>query len=511
MNSQIRGRLLVYFGVILMALVFLVPTLMRENAPQSWISKPIALGLDLSGGVSLTYEVQTSEAVKSSLQTIGNTIRSELREQKVGITRVNATDQNQVELTLLSDRNLEQAKKFIEDNYRKQLSFVERRDDAGRVKIVYGISAEQAKQIESRAVQQAVETLRTRVDQFGVAEPLIQTSGENRIVLEMPGASNVEDVKRIVGSVAKLEFRLTAVGGSTAGTRTLKTREGDTVIVEDEVRMTGDAIQTASTAFPDGRFEVMLTMTSDGARQFRKLTTENVQRNLAIVLDNVVYSSPVIREPIPGGTASISGSFTETEARELAVVLRSGALPAPLKVLEERTVGPSLGQESIRAGIVSILVGFAAIVVFMAFYYKKSGWVANLSLLINLILCTAALSAFGATLTLPGLAGLALTIGMAVDSNVLIFERVRDEIANGSSRDAAVDTGFRQAWRAIIDTHVTTLLTGAILYFLGTGPIRGFAVTLIIGILATFYCATFASRLIFDLFPLTGKQRALSI
>lgn len=511
MNSDVRTRLFVYIGVVVGALFFLAPTVLRDAMPKSWVSKPIALGLDLSGGVSLVYEVQTAEAVKSSLQNIGNAARSELRNQKVGITRVNATDKNELELTLLSDRNVEQAKKYIEDTYRQQISFVEQRSEEGRVKLVYGISPAQAAQIEKRAVQQAVETLRTRVDQFGVAEPLIQTAGENRIILEMPGASNVEDVKRIVGSVAKLEFRLTPAPGSTAGTKTLKNREGVAVQVEDEVLMSGDAIQTASTAFPNGKFEVMLTMTTEGGRLFRKITTEHVQRNLAIILDNVVYSSPVIREPIPNGHASISGSFTETEARDLAVVLRSGALPAPLKVMEERTVGPSLGMESIKAGVIAILVGFAAIVLFMAVYYKKAGWVANQSLLLNLILCTAALSAFGATLTLPGLAGLALTIGMAVDSNVLIFERIRDELANGSSRDAAVDAGFRHAWRAIIDTHVTTLITGAVLYFLGTGPIKGFAVTLIIGILATLYCATFASRLLFEIFPLSGKDRALSV
>ncbi|NDC38398.1 MAG: protein translocase subunit SecD [Proteobacteria bacterium] len=409
------------------------------------------------------------------------------------------------------EATLDQLSVVLRQELRSGVFTVERRDEEGRVKLVYGISAAQAAQIERRAVQQAVETLRTRVDQFGVAEPLIQTSGEKRIILEMPGASNVEDVKRIVGSVAKLEFRLTPVPGSTTGTKTLKDRSGAQVQVEDEVLMAGDAVQTASTAFPQGQFEVMLTLTSEGGRLFRKITTEHVQRNLAIILDNVVYSSPTIREPIPNGQASISGSFTETEARDLAVVLRSGALPAPLKVLEERTVGPSLGMESIRAGLVAILVGFVAIVLFMAVYYKKAGWVANQSLLINLILCTAALSAFGATLTLPGLAGLALTIGMAVDSNVLIFERIRDELANGSSRDAAVDSGFRHAWRAIIDTHVTTLLTGLVLYFLGTGPIKGFAVTLIIGILATLYCATFASRLLFDLLPLSGKDRRLSI
>jgi preprotein translocase subunit SecD len=231
-----------------------------------------------------------------------------------------------------------------------------------------------------------------------------------------------------------------------------------------------------------------------------------VGRNLAIILDNIVYSSPVIREPIAGGRASISGGFTFEEARDVARVLRAGALPAPLNVMEERTVGPTLGQESIENGIKAILVGFIFITIFMILYYKKSGVVAVISLLLNLLLVLAALSAFGATLTLPGLVGLALTVGMAVDANVVIFERIRDEVRNGSSRDAAVAAGFEKAFSAIIDSNLTTLLTGFILYVFGTGPIRGFAVTLSIGVLTTLYCAIFAAKLAFDYLPLKGRK-----
>ncbi len=511
MEAGVRNRLLTLVGVIIIAALFVAPSIIPQHIPKWWFSKPISLGLDLSGGVHLVYEVETKEAVKSNLQGVGNTIRSDLRKDKIGVTKVRVSDDFRLELALLSDRSLEQAKVFIDENYRRQLTFVESRVDDGRSVLVYSIPPAQAAEIESRSVTQAVETLRTRVDQFGVSEPLIQTAGENRIVLQMPGVSDIESVKRVVGSVAKLEFRLTPLPGSTVGKVMLKSREGGQVAVEDEVLMSGDSIDTAQTAFPDGRFEVLLTMTPEGGRIFRKITTENVNRNMAIILDGTVFSSPVIREPIPNGSASISGSFTEKEARELSVILRSGALPAPLKVVEERTVGPSLGAESIKAGITAILAGFLFIVVFMFVYYKKCGIVANCILGLNLLLCVAALSAFGATLTLPGLAGLALTVGMAVDSNVLIFERIRDELNNGSSRDAAVIHGFQHALSAIIDSNLTTLITGGVLYFLGTGSIKGFAVTLAIGIVATVFCATFASRVLFDIFPLRGGKRGLSI
>jgi preprotein translocase subunit SecD len=326
----------------------------------------------------------------------------------------------------------------------------------------------------------------------------------------MAGFSDIEAVKRVVGKTAKLEFRFvpSAPGGATIA---LKDRDGAPVSVEDELAMGGDAIKTAAIAFPQGQFEVHLTMTPEGRDIFRRISTENVGRQLAIIMDGVVFSSPVIKGPIPDGNAVISGGFSESEAKELSVVLRAGALPAALTVLEERTVGPTLGQESVRAGVISILVGYVAIVAFMAFYYRKSGWVANVSLALNLLLCVAALSAFGATLTLPGLAGLALTIGMAVDSNVIIFERIRDELNNGSSRDSAVHQGFTSATTAIVDANVTTLLSGIVLYFLGTGSIKGFAVTLAVGITTTVFCAVFASRVLFDVFELKGKERGLSI
>jgi preprotein translocase subunit SecD len=271
--------------------------------------------------------------------------------------------------------------------------------------------------------------------------------------------------------------------------------------------MGGDAVADANVEMYQGANEIHLDLTSEGRRTFGRITTDNIGRQLAIVLDGVVYSYPTIEAAITTGSARITGGFGMEEAREIKVVLKSGALPASLEPVEERTVGPTLGLESIKKGILAILIGFLAILTFMIIFYKKSGVVAVVSLAVNLVVLVAGLSLFGATLTLPGLAGLALTIGMAVDSNVLIFERIKDELRNGATRDVAVKSGFDKAMSAIVDANVTTLLSGLILYAFGNGPIRGFAVTLCLGILTTIYCAVFCCRLAFDIFELKGKPQ----
>lgn len=506
MGSDLKRRIVIYCGVVLVALAFLVPTFFRGQFDGSnWISKPLSLGLDLQGGVYLVYEVEVQEAVKSQLQSMGSAARRDLRSRKVPVQRVRATDNRELEVVLLSNRSVDEARQYMQDEY-SQLTFERQEQNGAKASLFYSISDQEARTIEKSAVDRAIETLRNRVDQFGVSEPLIQKVGTKRIILQMPGASDVESVKKIVGSVAKLEFRFHPSTTTRAFAEQIKTRDGTVVAVEDEVQMTGEAVDDARVSTGTGQVEVSLALNKEGARQFRRITTDGVGRQLSIILDGVEYSSPVIREPIAGGRASISGGFTFEEAKQLAVVLRAGALPAPLKVLEERTVGPTLGQESIEKGILAIIVGFVAILLFMVTYYKKAGMVAVASLALNILLVLAGLSAFGATLTLPGLAGLALTVGMAVDANVIIFERIREELRRGAGRDAAVEVGFGKALSAIIDSNITTLLAGLVLFYFGTGPIKGFAVTLSIGILTTIYCATFVAKLSFDLFPLRGKS-----
>jgi preprotein translocase subunit SecD len=504
------GRWLLLAGMTFLALVFLVPTAFRSDfKDQAWISKPISLGLDLSGGVYLVYEVQTKEAVKSKLQSLGNAIRAELRDGKVAVKRVVATPENTLDVTLMSALSEDKAKEVIVNKY-KEISFRERSvDDGGNPKLTYGYSEVQAARIESESVDQAIETLRSRVDQFGVSEPIIQRVGEKRILLEMPGVQDIESVKKVVGSVAKLEFRL--VPSSGAGIPMPNKDGTGTTFVEEIPLMTGDAVDSAHMSINQGEVNVGLSLTGEGSETFGRITSENTGRQLAIILDGKVYSSPRINEAIYGGNAIISGSFSIEEAKQLAVVLRAGALPAPLVRMEERTIGPTLGAESIQSGIYAIAVGVSAIFIFMLVYYKKSGLLAIGTLIINALFLLAILSAFGSTITLPGLAGIALTIGMAVDSNVIIFERIKDELKKGARRDEAINGGFHRAFGAIFDSNITTLLTGIILFVLGTGPIKGFAVTLNVGVFTTVFCAVFASRLGFDFFQLKGKKWPLSI
>jgi preprotein translocase subunit SecD len=500
-------RMLIVGIVVVAAIACLLPSILRDRFTKDWPTKPLALGLDISGGVHLVYGVQSSEAVKSRLQSMLASIRSKLREKKIAVAQAAIGSDNSLSFTLLSDTFVEQAKAVVADAA-SELSAGTVSSQDGRPTLTFSITPVMAERIEREAIEQAVETLRNRVDQFGVAEPLIQRSGENRIILQMPGVSDVNSVKKVVGSVAKLEFRLVPESRDAGiGVVTLKDQTGAPLVVEDPALMTGDAVEDARVDFdPQGQVEVALRMTAAGADDFARITSENVGRQLAIVLDGVVYSAPVIRSSITGGQASITGGFSTEEARRLKVVLKAGALPAPLTVLEERTVGPTLGFESVKKGLIAMAVGFGVISVFMVFYYCKSGLVAVGTLLLNAVLMVACLSLFGATLTLPGLAGLALTIGMAVDSNVIIFERIRDELRNGVSRDLAVHTGFDKAFGAIFDANLTTLLAGAILYYFGTGPIRGFAVTLSVGIATTLFCAVFVARLCFDYFELRGKK-----
>jgi preprotein translocase subunit SecD len=511
MGSRSRQRIIGIAVVIVVALLLLVPTISKEGFGREiqWpLSRALSLGLDLRGGVHLVYQVATEEAVKGHLQTTAQSARSVLRAEKLIVVRSNPVDANRLEVVLLSDSMTERARAVIEDKF-PELQFVEKTADGGRPRLVYHLPDQTARQIKERSVVQAIETLRNRVDQFGVAEPLITRSGVERILLQMPGFSDIERVKRVVGKTAKLEFRLVPVSPS-ARSLSLKDRKGSPIRVEEDVLMGGDAVQDARPERSTGRVEVVLTLTAEGRKTFGAITSEHVGRQLAIVLDGVVYSDPVIQDRITQGVATISGTFSLEDAQELSVVLRAGALSAPLIVAEERTVGPSLGAESIRSGIVAIVVGFLAIAVFMIGYYRKAGLVAVFTLAMNLFLLVASL-AFGATLTLPGLAGLALTVGMAVDSNVLIFERIRDEIRLGAQRDSAVRGGFDKASSAILDTNLTGFLSGVVLYLFGTGPIKGFAVTLMAGVLTTLFCAVVLCKFVFEAFPLRDRSGRLSV
>jgi preprotein translocase subunit SecD len=376
-----------------------------------------------------------------------------------------------------------------------------------------------------------LETIRNRVDQFGIAEPEIIPEGDNRILIQLPGIKDPERAKNLIGKTALLEFKIVddehsledALRGNIPeediiayGLRTDKStgEKGSTpYLLKNKSLLTGASLETAKVQISNrfGEPTVSLKFNSQGATDFDRITGENVRKRLAIVLDGVVHSAPVIQERISGGQAQITGTFTMDEARDLAIVLRAGALPAPVNILEERTVGPSLGSDSIRQGIMATFIGSLLVIFFMILYYRLSGSIADLALIINIVLVLGILAAFKATLTLPGIAGLLLTVGMAVDANVLIFERIREELRTGKTIRLSLDTGYKKAFITIIDTHVTGIVSAIFLIIFGTGPIKGFAVTLIIGLLASLFTAVFVTRVIFDYFTGNFNIKKLSI
>ena len=381
------------------------------------------------------------------------------------------------------------------------------------------LSSEEAKDAPDRAL----EIIRNRIDQFGVLEPSIQKQGRDRIVIQLPGVTDRARALKLIKSSAHLEFRIVAdepelVKEALAGNtpegyelKELKQRDGKTeqILLVKKAALGGDALVDATTEFSQSTFNqpyVSIEFDKAGGQVFASLTEENVGRRLAIVLDGTVYSAPVIREKIPSGRAQISGNFSVQEANDLAIVLRAGALPAPVEVIEERTVGPSLGKDSIQKGIKAIIIGGLLVLAFMAVYYLLAGLIADFALMLNMILITGALSYFHATLTLPGIAGLVLTIGMSVDANVLIFERIREEFKLGKSIRAAIQSGFSRAFLTILDANLTTLITALILFQFGTGPVRGFATVLSIGIISSMFTALVVTRLILELLT-TGKSK----
>src|SRR5438034_1076919 len=388
---------------------------------------------------------------------------------------------------------------------------------AGRFRLT--MQSRAVARLRDDAVRQGVETIRNRVDQFGVAEPTITRQGDDRILIQLPGVQDPERAKALIGKTALLEFKLVDEKADVEAAVQGRVPEGDEVlyqrrvdkqtkverkipyVVQKRTLLTGAELTRAEVnADPNapGNWQVSIEFTANGARIFGEITEQNVGRHLAIVLDGVLQSAPRINERIPGGRAVITGQFTVDEARDLAIVLRAGALPAPVTILEERTVGPSLGADSIRQGLIAISASAAVVFVFMLFYYRLSGLIADVALGLNLLLLFACMAAIGATLTLPGLAGIALTVGMAVDTNILIFERIREELRLGKTPRASIEAGFRRALRTIIDTHLTVMGTAVILLSFGTSSVKGFGASLFIGLAASLFTAYFFTRLLFD-------------
>ncbi len=376
---------------------------------------------------------------------------------------------------------------------------------------------------ESDAAERALEIIRNRIDQFGVREPKIQLTGRNRIIIALPGIKDSQRAQEIIGKTAQLEFRLVnnqmrdeVETGLASGYEILPLsdpRRGQkSIVVEKEAKLTGQHLQDARVQFGSGQGPAVgLTFDDEGAQTFGDLTSRNVGQRIAIVIDEKIISAPEVNEAIYGGRAQITGDFSDQEASDLALMLRAGALPAPLKQIEQRSIGPSLGEDSIRSGLIASLLALLAVMVFMAVYYLLAGLIANVTLLLCLLFLMAGLAGFGATLTLPGIAGIILTIGMAVDANVIVFERIKEELAEGKPLRTSINDGFDNAFSAIIDAQVTTIITAIALYWFGTGPVKGFAVTLTLGILSSLFTALFIGKFLFGVTTLRRQVESLHI
>ncbi|MCE5194866.1 MAG: protein translocase subunit SecD [Nitrospiraceae bacterium] len=541
MKKKIIWRFSLIGVTVALAAVFFLPnTPVFKHMPEWWKKsmpdKGIVLGLDLQGGIHLVFEVEGDKAVEITIDRISQTLKDLLAKKKI-----NAEITAKGKQIIVTPSTME-VRKAIEENYPFLMAV-----ETGS-KLVYELTAKEMTKIKDNASDQALETIRNRIDQFGVAEPTIHRQGTNEIVVQLPGIKDPKRAIEIIGKTAQLEFKLVDESSSVAveipqtvdpgeEEALLKKFEGkipaDTeilfekrtnretgavrkfpILLKKQAVITGDLLKEAKVSLDQGSFgepHVSIVFNALGAKKFEEVTAANVKKRLAIILDNTVYSSPVIRERIGGGNAQISGGFSLEEAKDLAIVLKAGALPAPVKMLQNITVGPSLGTDSIEAGKLAGIMGTILVALFMIIYYRMSGFIADLALIFNIVLLLGAMASLNATLTMPGIAGIILAIGMAVDSNVLMFERMRDELHAGKTPRAAVDSGYHKAFWTIFDSHVTTLITAAVLFQFGTGPIKGFAVTLSLGVAINLFTALIGTKTVFDLINSMRDIKKLSI
>jgi preprotein translocase subunit SecD len=487
---------------------YMIALNLLPNSPQ-WLANlgalPMYLGLDLRGGVHFMLEVDMEGAISTALDRHSADIRAALREKRIsyaGVERLGET----LTIKFRDAESREQALSMLKSDY-DDLQFREERAE-NRFQLIATIKQEALVQMQDSTVQQNITTLRNRVNELGVAEPIIQKAGADRVIVQLPGVQDTAKAKEILGRTATLEIRMVdeerdmdaAMRGQVPfGSELYEERGGGPVLVKKQVLLTGDRITDAQAGFTeDNQPAVHIRLDNNGAQIFKKLTRENVGRRMAILLiernRTEVVTAPVIREEIGGGRVQISGSMTTLEARDVALLLRAGALAAPMDIIEERTVGPSLGADNIERGFNSTLYGFLAVAIFIIIYYMSFGMISVLALSMNLLLLVGLLSILQATLTLPGMAALALTVGMAIDANVLINERIRDELREGVSPQMAINAGYERATGTILDSNITTLIAGIALFAFGSGPVKGFAVVLCLGILTSVFTAVFVSR-----------------
>ncbi|MCF8030843.1 MAG: protein translocase subunit SecD [Desulfohalobiaceae bacterium] len=518
MRISLTYRVIISALVIGLALLYALPTFLgKENPLQSVLpDKEVNLGLDLKGGMSLTLGVDMDKALSSSLGQMGENLRVQAKDEGIVIIRPRVVGSNMLRFYLLDADKAKRLQEIIERNYDNKLSIQGKESmGQGRIKYTLSMTSEYRNKLKEMTLDQALKVMRNRINEFGVSEPDIRRMKGNRIQVQLPGLEDSERAVELVKRTAHLEFRLVdedsnaqkAVRGRPPSGSELfyfaeqgpESKNPKPIVLKKQVLMTGQHIADASVAF--NRYNqpyVSLTFDDRGARIFERVTGNHVNERMAIVLDGKVYSAPTIQEKIRGGRASITGNFSDQEAHDLAIVLRAGSLPAPVNVLHERSVGPSLGQQSIQQGVTALVVGGLLVLVFAIAYYGIGGVIVDLLLGFNMLIIIAVLAGFGATLTLPGIAGIILLVGTAMDASVLIFERIREERRKGMSPAKAVDEAFVRSSLTIMDANVTTILAALILYQFGTGPIRGFAVTLTVGTFASLFTAIFVSRTFFE-------------
>jgi preprotein translocase subunit SecD len=538
MNKNLSWKLTVIIGILLVFVfgIFGVPKDWSGKGVLASVADRIHLGLDLRGGTHLILQVQVNDAVNVDSDNAIARLKEDMRTRKINYADIIKPDPvNHTEMIVVKGVPPDQTSDFksiISDRLPEY-------DASSGAENSWTVSmkAQNLKDLKDRAVAQAIETIRNRIDQLGVSEPVIQEHGlgDHQILVQLPGVDDPARVKEIMQSTAMLEIKQSLGGPYSSEQSALQEHGGvlppDTVLMQGKSigsrnseggeqwylisrasAVTGRDLRTAEPSTDEnGQPAVRFILTSEGGRKFYAFTSAHVGDYLAVVLDNKVQEVAVIKEAIHD-TGVINGRFTQQETQDLSMTLRSGALPAGIKYLEERTVGPSLGADSIRSGIRAAMVGMFAVLIFMLVYYRWAGVNADVALILNLVILLGFMGYFGAVLTLPGIAGVILTVGMGVDSNVLIFERIREELRNGKTPPSAVEQGFGHAWITIVDTHVTTIVSAAILFIFGTGPVKGFATTLVFGLAANLFTAVFVSRVIFD-WVLSRKQRgeALSI
>ena len=507
-------------AIILTALVVClcaVPNFFPEAKVKTWplwAQRHLVLGLDLQGGSYLLLEVDSNYIKKEKLDQVRDDVRRVLRENKIGYTGLTSradyvevrVKESDAQTALAKLRELSQPLGGLLGSSGQRSLDV---SDAGGGLIRLTVPQAAVTDRIRQTIEQSIQIVERRVNQLGTVEPVIQRQGADRILVQVPGLQDPTELKRILGKTAKMEFRMVdttvppdqaAQGRAPPDSEILMSAQSPKVpyVIKKQILVSGGELTDAQPGFDQRSGEpiVSFRFNSAGSRKFAQATSENVGQPFAIVLDNEVISAPVIREPITGGSGQISGSFTVQAANELAILLRAGALPAPLTVIEERTVGPGLGQDSIEKGELAAYVGSIMVIVFMLVTYRLFGLFANIAVAINVAMIFGVLSLLNATLTLPGIAGIVLTVGIAVDSNVLIYERIREEIRGGRNAISAIDAGFKRALSTILDSNITTFIAAAVLFYIGTGPVRGFAVTLGIGILTTVFTAFTLTRLI---------------